>query len=838
MPWLPISLQFHCFPLHSSPHNTYHAGLEQPPSQWDFVTYTSFLKRCDNAKALSDGEYIHDQIVRNGLEHYLPLNNLLLQMYGKCDALETVSGLFAQMCHKDLYSWNFVIRAYTRHGQYKAAFALFHRMQEEGLTPNTNIFCSLLSANTGQAGLFEGQQVHVQITGSECQDDVFVSTSLISMYGKCGRVKDAWKMFGQVAELDIISWNTMIAVFNEHGFFADALQLYDRMALEGTLPTNVTYVSILDACVSEEYLDEGKRIHVNIILSEHKEDSIVATAVMNMYGKCGVVENAQKMFDSIHERDRVSWNAVIAAHVQNGKSKHALHYFWRMEQENFLADKVTFSSTLSACADEGSIREGKRVHALLSARGFNFDSMVQNALINMYGKCASLDEACRMLCEISYRDNFSWNFFIAAYNQHGKHNEAFQAFEEMQEEGMIPNDITLISMFEMCSSCQAAQAQGKRLHARFYHSAYELDAAIGNVILGMYGNWGWLKTARRVFDEMPKKDNATFIHFFSACRSQAALRDGQEIHDLVVSIGLESDLALGTAILSMYGKCASLNDAWAMFDRLTNRDAVLWTAMISACTYNGLARDALHLFEEMQLEGFKADKITLVNILNACVGQGALTEGRQMHSHIMVGAYESDVVVGTALLHMYGKCGILEDARRVFDSLVQRDMITWTVIIALYAQHGYAKECLTLFNKMRQAGVTPNEITFINVLKACSHSGLVDEGWQYFRWMKSTHGITPGVDHYNCMIDLLARAGLVEEAEALVNEMPLSPCKVSWTTFLAACREKFDATRGEYAMENVLELDAKSASPYITLMNIYTGNNGTSDILLSCQSST
>ena len=199
-------------------------------------------------------------------------------------------------------------------------------------------------------------------------------------------------------------------------------------------------------------------------------------------------------------------------------------------------------------------------------------------------------------------------------------------------------------------------------------------------------------------------------------------------------------------------------------------------------------------------------------------------------------SFEADIIVGTALLNMYGKCGALEDACRVFDNhLSLRDTIAWTIMISIYAQHGRAKESLSLFDKMRKEGVEPNEVTYISILNACSHSGLVDEGRQWFTSMKAC-GITPSVDHYNCMIDLLGRAGMMEEAEALINEMPITPGSVTWTTILGGCRDRFDAQRGERATGNVIEIDPTSVPPYVTLSNIYSKVGKDNDLVLASSS--
>lgn len=784
----------------------------------DVAAYTSLLQNCDNFKALYDGMCIHHHIVKDGFDDILPLNNRLLQMYGKCSSVEMAKGLFAQMPTKDTYTWNYMIRAHTRQGQCKEAFFLFRRMHEEGLVPNSYIFSSLLSANTGEVGLYEGKQVHVQVASSGCIDDVFVGTALVGMYGSCGHVENAECVFVQMQKQDVTLWNTMIALYIEHGVPEDALRLYNKMYIEGMFPTDVTFLSILDACKTPT---EGKQIHLNVLYHECKEDAIVGTAFLNMYGKLGLLDKAHRIFDDIYERDVVCWNAMVGVHAQNGENTAAIQLFQRMCQEAVVWDKYTFCSALSSCANEGALAEGKRVHTFLCARGFDSDTMMGNALVNMYGKSSDLNNSWSLFCSLRDRDVISWNVIIAVHVQHSSERSGLQLFEQMHQEGALPNNVTFGSILEMCGN-QATKRIGEQLHARVFSMGLHLDTAVGNALVNVYGNWGRLKEAQILVEELPKKDGTTYVNFLLTCASKGVLEEGQKMHAMIVAVGFDSMLAVTTAIVAMYGKTSCVDEAWMSFVKLSDRDVVLWTAIIAAFLYNGQAKDALRLFEEMQREGMKADKVTLVSILDACADDVALAEGRRMHDHIMINAFETDLVVGTALLNMYGRCGMLEDACRVFRDLPGRDIIAWTVIVTVHAQQGNAKEAQRLLDQMREEGMAPNEVTFISILNACSHSGLVDEGRQWFRSMKTMYGIIPVVDHYNCMIDLLARAGLMEEAEALVKEMPMTPTSTTWTTLLGACRDQFDTERGDLAAENVFELAPDKISPYIALSNIHT----------------
>ncbi|MCO5547104.1 hypothetical protein L7F22_000546 [Adiantum nelumboides] len=792
------------------------SNLEETELSSDVASYIALLRNCVNTRALWNGICVHHHIVKDGLDHILPLCNALLQMYGTCNSVDMASSLFMDMPSKDHQSWNHMIRAYTRQGQGDDASLAFSRMQEEGIMPNSHIYSSLLTAASGEVFRYEGMRVHVRIASSGGLDDVYVGTALVGMYGKCGCLKDVENVFYQMQNHDVALWNTMIALYVQHEHGDDALGLVYKMSMEGTLPTDVTFLSILNACDTPSAV---KQIHLNMLFHDCREDAIVKTAFLNVYGKMGLLDKASRVFGDIHERDTVCWNAIVGAYAQNDEGATAIQLFQRMCQEASLWDKYSFCNALCSCADKEALMEGKRVHASLFTLRYDSDLIMGNALVNMYGKCGDARNAWGMFCSSGHRDVVSWNIIIAACIQRDGEVSGYQLFEQMIQEGVLPNNITMESMVEICSEeggtceCVLAVVFAMGLH---------LDTAVGNALVNAYGRWGRLKEAQILVEGIPRKDRCTYINFLLACASKGVCIEGQAMHAEVVTTGFDSMLPVATALIAMYGKALCVEEAWITFIRLTERDVILWTAMISALLYNKQAKKALHLFERMQQEGMKPDKVTTVSILDACADDVALAAGRAMHDHVMMRALESDLLLGTALLNMYGRCGMLEDACRVFKDLSEHDIVTWSVIVAAHAQQGHAKEAQKLLEQMKEVGIEPNEVTFIGILNACSHSGMVDEGRQWFRSMKRTYGVVPVVDHYNCMIDLLSRAGLMEEAEALVKEMPLTPTSTTWTTLLGSCRGQFDTHRGGLAAESVFELAPDKVSPYVALSNIYS----------------
>jgi pentatricopeptide repeat protein len=271
----------------------------------------------------------------------------------------------------------------------------------------------------------------------------------------------------------------------------------------------------------------------------------------------------------------------------------------------------------------------------------------------------------------------------------------------------------------------------------------------------------------------------------------------------------------------MYAKCGSLEDAWIVFNKMPSRDVVSWNAMILGHVKCGQGQKALELFQQMQQEGVQPNYVTFVGVLNACASGIALEEGRCVHHHIVHSGLEMNIFVGNSLVDMYAKCGSIEDACRVFNKMPSRDVVTWTVILGGCAMHGHGREALKHFEQMCDEGVQPDDITFVCVLSACSHAGLVDEGMCLYASMIRDYMIPAKLEHYTCMVDLLDRAGHLQEAENMVMAMPCKPQAAAWMALLGACRIHGNVGMAERVAKRILEMEPENAAVYVLLSNIY-----------------
>ncbi|CAK7329059.1 unnamed protein product [Dovyalis caffra] len=427
---------------------------------------------------------------------------------------------------------------------------------------------------------------------------------------------------------------------------------------------------------------------------------------------------------------------------------------------------------------------------------------------------------------------------------------AMQALELMHTHRIWADCITYSELIKCCLARRAIE-QGKRVHVHLFSNGHEPKAFLMNMLINMYVKFGLLKDARDLFDKMPERNVISWTTMISAYASAKLndkaleflvlmLREGvrpnmftyssvlracdglfnlRQLHCCIIKIGLDSDVFVRSALIDVYSRWGELENALRVFDEMMTGDLVVWNSIISGFAQNSEGDEALGLFKRMKRAGFLAKQPTLTSVLRACTGLALLELGRQVHVHVL--KYDQDLILNNALLDMYCKCGSLEDANAVFVRMVEKDVISWSTMIAGLAQNGYSKEALKLFESMKVSGIRPSYITIVGVLFACSHAGLVEEGLYYFHSMKELFGIDPGREHYGCMIDLLGRAGRLREAVDLINEMECEPDAVTWRALLNACRVHQGVDVAIHAAKQILRLDPQDAGTYVLLSNIY-----------------
>ncbi|KAH7440346.1 hypothetical protein KP509_04G103400 [Ceratopteris richardii] len=618
-----------------------------------------------------------------------------------------------------------------------------------------NTFTSLLELCSRVKSLPEAKRLHHHISRHGLDRNIFFANFIISMYGHCGSVPDARLMFDNMDKRNVVSWNAMISVYGKHGHGKRAVRLLKRMHEDGLQPQKSTFLTALNACTNADLLESLIALHKIIAKQGYKDDIVVSNALINAYGKCGNAMEARKVFHEMKQRDIITWNSIISASSRNGQLKKALKLFHQMKAHNFEPDRLTFLNMLSGCTSVEQLEIGKEIHELILKCGYESDVFVGTALITMFGKCRRINDAWEAFETMHSTSVVSWNAMITAYTECGCHREALQLFWKMPKAGLEPNNIT-------------------------------------------------------------------FTAILDACAGPDYLEEGRSIHFYARKCRLWQDKFVRSALINMYGKCGSLEEAQHVFGRIDVIDLVSATAMMGACALLGHADEAFKVLLQMIREGIKPNQVTYIHLLSVCADLATAADGRVIHSGLVEAEFSLVVEVCNALINMYSKCGCVEDARRVFDSMKTFTVISWTAMLDAYALHGRGKEALEIFRRMQQDGGKPDGVTYVSLLTACSHAGLIREAREHFFSMYLNYGIKPNSSHYSCMIDMFARVGRLDEAEKFTKNAPVNVGIVEWMALLGACKNYGDLERAERAAEQVLMLDPSCRTAYIILSNIYS----------------
>lgn len=609
-------------------------------------------------------------------------------------------------------------------------------------------------------------------------------------------------------------WNVLIRSAVRSGLLEDVLSLYGRMQRLGWKPDHYTYPFVFKACGELHSFRRGASVHAAVCVNGFESNVFVCNAVVAMYGRCGASREARKVFDEMLERgvwDVVSWNSIMAVYAQSGDSKNAIEIFdWMTGDFHVRPDAVSLVNILPCCSWLGEPKWGMQIHGDAIKAGLFEDVFVGNAFIDMYAKCGMMDEANNVFDGMKDKDVVSWNAMVTAYSQIGRFENAIGLFEKMREQKI------------------------------------ELNVVTWSAVIAGYAQRGHGYQALDVFRQMKacgsEPNVVTLVSLLSGCASAGALIHGRETHGYAIKwiLNLDgndpgNDIMVINGLIDMYTKCRSAKVARMMFDSLApeTKNVVTWTVMIGGYAQHGEANEALELFYQMLRQdcSLKPNGFTMSCALMACARLGALRSGKQIHAYVLRHQYDSmKLFVGNCLIDMYCKSGDVDAARVVFDNLQHRNDVSWTSLMTGYGMHGRGEEALEVFDEMRRVGLVPDAVTFLVVLYACSHSGMIDEGMTYFNGMSKDSGVVPGPEHYACMADLLGRAGRLDDALNLIKTMPMEPTPIVWVALLSACRIHGNVELGEYAADQLTELDSENDGSYTLLSNIYANAKRWKDV--------
>ncbi|GAB4832888.1 hypothetical protein Ancab_006906 [Ancistrocladus abbreviatus] len=553
-------------------------------------------------------------------------------------------------------------------------------------------------------------------------------------------------------------------------------------------------LTLLCKCKTIETL---KQIHSQIIKTGLHNTQFVLSKLVQFcaINRFGDLDYAVSVFESIAEPNGVIWNTIIRGQALSSSPAGAIEFYVRMLFSGVEPNSYTFPFILKACAKLGAIDGGKQIHGQVLKLGLDSDAFVHTSLINMYAQIGELGYARLVFEKSSLRDAVSFTALITGYASRGLLDDARVLFDEIPVR----------------------------------------DVVSWNAMIAGYGQSGRFEESLAFFQEMQRAEvtpnQSTLLSVLSACAQSASLELGNRVRSWIEENGLAENLQIANALIDMYSKCGDLNSAWSLFETMAQRDLISWNVMIGGYVHNSQYKEALSLFRHMQQLRIKPNEVTFISILPACAHLGALDFGKWIHAYIDKNFCSlENSSLSTSLIDMYAKCGDIEAAKQVFDSLITKNLASWNAMISGLAMHGSANDALDLFSKMVGDGIQPDEITFVGVLSACSHGGLVEHGREYFSYMIHDHNISPKLQHYGCMIDLFGRAGMFDEAETLVASMEVEPDGAIWGSLLSACRAHKKVELAEHLAPYLFELEPDNTGTYVLMSNIYAGAGRWDDV--------
>lgn len=536
--------------------------------------------------------------------------------------------------------------------------------------------------------------------------------------------------------------------------------------------------SLLQSTVKTNQLKQIYAVHL-----KHNLDP--TRLFLHLVSNSSTIRYAHHLFDTIPQLDPVLRSTFILSCSKLSLHREVITTFFSAHKRKTEIPHGMIPPVLKACSSINAAIEGRQLHSYILVNGFSSPVYIQTALIDFYVKSGDMLSAQKLFDELPQKDPVCTNCLISGYSRSGNLFKARKLFDKMPRR----------------------------------------TASTWNSIIACYARIGNFREAFILFKQMQvEKFTPTAIivvTVLSLCAKAGDLQNGLRIRDLIETNNVRKDVIVRTALMEMYIKCGAVVEARNEFDQIENKDVVAWSAMIAGYAQNERPNEALELFQRMKMQYCKPNDVTLVSILSACGQIGSIEIGETIGKYVENRRDAFSVHVGSALINMYAKCGIINRAHMVFDKMPHKDVVTWNSMIRALALNGFAKDAIRLFERMKEQNFKPNDVTFLAVLTACTHAGLVDLGLRIFNSIKLEHGTDPKIEHCSCVVDLFCKAGRLEDAYKFISELGIEPNVMIWGTLLNASRTCSNIELAEIAAKKLFILEPENSSNYVLLANIY-----------------
>ncbi|KAL8507847.1 hypothetical protein ACS0TY_018404 [Phlomoides rotata] len=606
---------------------------------------------------------------------------------------------------------------------------------------------------------------------------VYCDNIQITRHGRNGNIREAESLFRRMPEKSVVTYTAMLSAYANNGQITNARRVFDEMPQRTVATWNAMITAYVRNMSSVNGVEEAFRLFARMPV----RNAVSHTAMIMGFVNAGRMDDAERLFRStpLEWRDPYCSNILMNGYLMIGKLEEAVRVFEVMVEKNV----VCYSTMVDSYCKNGRLTEARKL----------FDIMGES------------------------KNEFTWCSMIDGYMKSGNFQDGFQLFLQMRREGLVRIEPTILTViFESCGRI-GRDREGCQVHGFVSHMGFECDVFLCNSMITMYSRFGCIDEARSLFNMMNKRDVVSWNSLISGYVQAGRIEEANELFERMDSKDSVSwtTLITGFANRGLTEKCISL------FRDMPERDGVAWTALISGFVNNGEYEEAISWFVEMARNAMRPEAVTLCCLLSASASLASLSLGSQMHAFVVKLNMGFDLSIQNSLVSIYSKCGSVDDAYKIFKSITWQSIVSFNSMITGFAHNGYGEEALDLFRKLVDGGLDPTDVTFIGVLSACTHAGLVKEGWQYFKSMNTLFKVEPSPDHYVCMVDLLGRAGLLDEATKLIESMPFEPHIGVWGALLGASRTHMRPDIAKLASQSILQLEPNNATAYVVLSDVY-----------------
>ncbi|KAI5057872.1 hypothetical protein GOP47_0027887 [Adiantum capillus-veneris] len=692
-----------------------------------------FLQVCYKDKDLAHGRQLHSLMIMVDLDRFAGLGDHLIRLFAACGGTLLESSLvFCALSHPKSYTWQAIIFAHAVMGQHEHALKLYINMQGEGVMPCQFVLTSVLKGCASLASLHHGRTIHDHIFMLGLESNLVLGSSLLDMYGKCGYPLEARSVFDALPCKNAVAWSSMMAAYVQHGWGVLALELFEAMEEEaGIQPDEVSFLFALKACTCIGNIWLGRLIHEKIMQGGFLLNGAIGNAMLDMYAKCGSLEEACNTFKRLPARTLVSYGTIIAGYAQHAYWIPAIEVFRNFLQEGKRPNEVILLSLVKACSTREAIDQGQLVHNQVIENELEENLVLGSALIHMYVKCGNIRDAYNIFKGLPGRDVVSWDVIMSGCLSQELGITALDVFKEMQGEGIKQDQVILLSGVKACGRLKAVE-DGRSIHHLLVEDGFESDIIVRNAVLDMYLRCGKLRDALEVHSNSTSRDVVTwntaiagsmldfqdlspteiFGSMYRDCitpdlvtftlllkkyGSLGALEHGKQVFQQMVKSGCKMDLVTGTALVYMYASCGHLDDAHKVFLAMQHQDVVSWNALIVGYIQQGNYSLAMQCLRDLEKQGIQPNASTCTSILAICSHIGALEAGYQFLAFMKAQGMIPQIEHVNSMIDLLGRSGCLDEAKKLAAALPGvTDNVSWRSLLnscKMYGNYNLANKC-------------------------------------------------------------------------------------------------------------------------------------------------